>query len=397
MSAAGLSDVYRYGVRFVGYLLAVTLVAGVFVGGGVAIVGTQGLSSVTGGGATGPVVAAIALVAIGVLLLLSGLSGLAYKLVADATMAGLVQGRAVDVAATETADATDDEEAATDDDTTEDTAGATGAAPPATDTVDDESSSDGTDDVTETVREEPEPAEGGTGTDSPPEPSTDEQTVVESPEPESQPEPPADATGTDEAVTPADAAPRPDEPVLDDESGAVTEKSPTETTDSTEWVEQSTTAGEDDGIAASDPESAGTTESDSGPTETQPEEWSPPDPSEFETAVPAESEADDSGATGPTDESSSAEESPGWEMEESGDESPDTPRTADDLFGETDDDGGEESVEDVSGLFSGDEETPEGDSGDDEGPEDPDDEPGESTPFETKSDSDPLSDALEDS
>jgi hypothetical protein len=102
MSAAGLSDVYRYGVRFVGYLIAVTLVGGVFLAGG-ALVGGQVLTDVAGGAAAGSgrAVGAIALIAIGALLLLSGVAGLAYKLVADAAMAGVAQGRAVDVSATD--------------------------------------------------------------------------------------------------------------------------------------------------------------------------------------------------------------------------------------------------------------------------------------------------------
>ena len=96
MSAAGLSDVYRYGARFVGYLVAVTLRGGVFVASGIAF----GFNAVLGAGSlTNPaqllsqvsaasVAGSLLLVAVGVLVALAGVVGLLYKLIADAAMVG---------------------------------------------------------------------------------------------------------------------------------------------------------------------------------------------------------------------------------------------------------------------------------------------------------------------
>lgn len=377
MSAAGLSDVYRYGVRFVGYLLAVTLAAGVFVAGG-ALAGGSVLTDVADGGAaaatTGPLVAGIALIAIGVLLFLSGLSGLVYKLIADAAMAGVAQGRAVELPAAggEEADAADDGEGAA--------AGAAAAGTVAADTPDEESPADGAEDATDPEQDlgEEESADDVTAT-------TDEQTVVEaSPEPEDQPSAPGN--GADSPTEAAATNDQPDDWAADDGSGA--DEPSSASTSADEWVDQSSgevaSAGEAD-TTDGDEEPAGT-------AQTEPEEWSPPDPSEFETEAAAESgTTDDSATADAAEESLSVEEPSEWETDESDESSPDSPRTADDLFGETDDGGDDDTVDDVSDLFSGDDDT----AGADEG--DSDDTAGESTPFETKSDSDPLSDALDDS
>ncbi|PSP61375.1 hypothetical protein BRC76_06130, partial [Halobacteriales archaeon QH_8_67_36] len=339
MSAAGLSDVYRYGVRFVGYLLAVTLVSNAFVVGG-AIIGDRILPTVVGGGATATSnVAAIALFAIGVLLLLSGLFGLAYKLVADATMAGVAQGRAVGTGVTASDDGSE-----TDDGDAQSAGTAETAA--VTETVDDESA-ETTGGAVDPPSDDGEPA--------PDQPATaaddaiaEAQTVVE--DPSEPPEQPADSQDA-QSDSPASSEPTPDQPdawvadedplttdesVADEEPLATDEPAdageaneadapPSELSGTNEWADQSATPGDDDEATASD--------------ETRPEEWSPPDPSEFETE--------------PADESDDGDGTPGWDMADGDEESPDGPRTADDLFGEATDDG-----EDVSNLFATDDTDP---------------------------------------
>jgi hypothetical protein len=383
MSAAGLSDVYRYGVRFVGYLLVVTLVGSAFIVGG-AILGEQLLPTVGGGDTTATSnVAAIALFAIGVLLLLSGLFGLAYKLVADATMAGVAQGRAVGrgVTASDDGSKTDDEDARS---------AGTAETAAVTETADDESA-ETTGGAADPPSDDGEPApdQPATAAD---DATAEAQTVVE--EPSEPPEQPADSQDA-QSDSPASSEPTPDqpdawvadedplttdEPVADEEPLATDEPvdagganeadaPPLELSETNEWADQSATEtaapGEDDEATASD--------------ETQPEEWSPPDPSEFETE--------------PADESDDGDGTPGWDTADGDEESPDGPRTADDLFGEATDDG--EDGEDVSNLFATDDTDPS--PADESDTEETTDGSGEGSPFETNSDSDPLSDALDDS
>jgi len=130
-----------------------------------------------------------------------------------------------------------------------------------------------------------------------------------------------------------------------------------------------------------------TPERDAGPGATQPEEWSPPDPAEFESV--------DSASGDSTEESASDAETTEWETDETDGDSPDGPRTADDLFGE----GTDDEVEDISNLLSADDEESGGaaDPGDLSEDGDTGGESDDETAFETGSDSDPLSDALDES
>ena len=360
MSAAGLSDVYRYGVRFVGYLLVVTLVGSAFIVGG-AIIGNRILPTADGGATATSNVAAIALFVIGVLLLLSGLFGLAYKLVADATTAGIAQGRAVETGVTAADDGseTDGEDARR---------AGTAEAAAVTETAGDESA-ETTGGAADPPSDDGEPApdQPATAAD---DATAEAQTVVEDlSEP---PEQPADSQDA-QTDSPASSEPAPDQPDawVADEDPLTTDEPvdageadapPSEPSGTNDWADQSATPGEDDEATASD--------------ETRPEEWSPPDPSEFETE--------------PTDESDDGDGTPGWDTADSDEESPDGPRTADDLFGEATDDG-----EDVSDLFATDDTDPS--PADESDTEETTDGSGEASPFETNSDSDPLSDALDDS
>ncbi|PSP58600.1 hypothetical protein BRC76_08575, partial [Halobacteriales archaeon QH_8_67_36] len=201
----------------------------------------------------------------------------------------------------------------------------------------------------------------------PPEQPADSQDAQsDSPASEPTPDQP-DAWVADEDPLTTDESVADEEPLATDEpvdAGEANEADapPSELSGTNEWADQSATPGEDDEATASD--------------ETRPEEWSPPDPSEFETE--------------PMDESDDGDGTPGWDMADGDEESPDGPRTADDLFGEATDDG-----EDVSNLFATDDTDPS--PADEGGSEETTDGSGEGSPFETNSDSDPLSDALDDS
>lgn len=398
MSAAGLSDVYRYGVRFVGYLIAVTFVGGIFVVGGVGLGGTVLVSAVGSGGvasvASGTVVAAVALVSIGALLLLTGIVGLLYKLVADAAMTGVVKGQAAWMADSETearAAGADEGSAAGQgrespnaDGTTAATAVA-GAADNATDTDVTEPATDRPEDVAVTPDGDADAAAGSVGAvpddataaDSSPEPATDAQTVI------GEPDAPADGPAEDDSVavsdSPTDDSVAVSDSPTDDDSG--TEPDPTDV---------NALADESAAGASGNDSTTQTPERDADPAATRPEEWSPPDPSEFQTV--------DSATSGPTEESASGDETAEWETRESDGESTDGPRTADDLFGGDTDDGGEE-IEDISSLLSADDEDPV----DTDEPVDPSEDgatgdgPDDDSRTETNADSDPLSDALDDS
>lgn len=333
MSTAGLSDVYQYGVRFVGYLLVVSLVGGAFVAAGGAL-GADLIAATLGGGAastaTGTAVAAVALTAIGALLLLSGLFGLAHKLVADAALTG------TRIALAETGTGSTDSEAGAEPAAEE--AEPTGAAPVGAATADTETGS--------TDSADPAPAEAPVETGEP----ANRSDPADTDEGESTPSQAQSTTATDGA----------------DPSATGSEPSPSQATDD---------AVVDAAADATDDLPADETETSAGGPETQPEEWSPPDPSEFETAVPADD--GDDGADG-------------WDVSEVDPaEASEGPRTADDLFGEGETEPPEgDDPEDVSELF--DEDGPDGSSGEDGARED-------TATFDTDSDSDPLSDALDES
>ena len=175
MSAVGLTDVYRYGTRFLGTLLVVAGVGGGLIAAGYVLIqngsldsfsGTQGYRAVLG----------VVVGTLGGLLLLSGLLGLTHKLIADATMAGTL---AAQTARRDASDVTAASPSASDQTATE-TAGGNAAA------------------ATESASEPEEPTPGPAGT----EPAVSRET-----------EPAADSA----AAEPATAEPEVSEPVADSE------------------------------------------------------------------------------------------------------------------------------------------------------------------------------------
>lgn len=338
MSATGLSEVYRYGVRLVGYLIAVTLVGGVFVAGGAALGGSILLSAVGSGGvaavASGKIVAAVALVSIGLLLFLAGIVGLLHKLIADAAMTGVVKGHATWMNTSETpADQGSD-----------------------ADQAPDVSDADETDAGTAV----PGVADDDTVADSSSEPASDAQAI--SKEQDAPTDGPVEADSEVEADSPPD----------DD---SVAETDPNATVDDSVPGERS------------DDTTTQTPEPDAEPVSRRPEEWSPPDKSEFQSA--------DSATSSPTGNAESGGESSEWEPPESEGESTDGPRTADELFSEeTDSD--EATIRDIADLLS-EEQVDADESGEPSEHRDTGNRPDDESQFDTNTDSDPLSDALDDS
>jgi hypothetical protein len=342
MSATGLSEVYRYGVRFVGYLIAVTLVGGVFVAGGAALGGSILLSAVGSGGvaavASGKIVAAVALVSIGLLLFLAGIVGLLHKLIVDAAMTGVVNGHAtwMNTSETEAPDQGGD-----------------------ADQTPDVSDADETDAGTAV----PGVADDATVADSSSEPASDAQAISK--------EQDAPTDGPVEADSEVEADSPPDDDTL-------AETDPNATVDDS-------VPGE-----SSDDNTTQTPEPDAEPVSRRPEEWSPPDKSEFQPA--------DSATSSPTENAESGGESSEWEPTESEGESTDGPRTADELFSEeTDSD--EATIRDIADLLSedGEEQVDADESGELSEHRDTGNRPDDESRFDTDTDSDPLSDALDDS
>lgn len=352
MSAAvGLKDVFSYGLRFVGYLSLVVLV-----GGGLLVAGFAfGFSAVLGAGAaaltdpsqlvaqismTNLVLGAVFTVAGGVTLV-SGLIGILHKLVADAAMTGTEMALAAETDS-EVPEVEDDDAASTPDEASPETEEPTAEPPSA--------QSDGTEpEAAESVEADPVSDETGSddGIEEPLDDDPEQVTAEGGPEPEDSPEPAdPEPVAEEPATASADTASNTETQLIESDAG------PSESVETT--AEEATDDG--DLIAESD---ADETESADAP----PEEWSPPDPSEFE--FDGENRQDDGEAT--DTDSDASEES------EDTDESP---RTAADLFGESDDDESAvfESSDDQSEVAerSDDVET-----------------------VETDGDADPLSDALD--
>ncbi|MBX0294482.1 hypothetical protein [Haloarcula nitratireducens] len=447
MSAVSLLDVYRYGTRFVGYFLVVSVVGGAFVGIGM-VLGASSATSPTV--ETNRALLGVAVAGIGVLLTLSGLFGLAHKLVADATRVGA----AAAVAATDgesvaerVADEPSDESATTEgtaradsQETTDErqpagaATAATGAAvggataatddaeappqrsetqPPAADPDDpvgvnrpgqrrggSSSAASTESEPAETTREPAQSpsAAAGTedGTTADRESVTDRQTATDVGVPGAEPtddapSSEATATGTDDAAV--DPTGEPDDGSI---FGGPTADAPSD--------------------AAGEPtarEANGENEPTSAESEA-PQEWSPPDPTEFEQR---ESQA----KTTETDDDETAGDAPDfadWGTEGQTDpdvgtdtrggrgEPTDGPRTTDDLFGEESSDESdpferptaeETRVEDDSAATD----ATAADATDEAVADQPNDEDdpetaGSTRRFEVDSDSDPLSDALDD-
>jgi len=364
MAAVGLSDLYRYGTRFLGYVLVVAIVGGGLVAAGVFLLSNGEFNGFQADGARA--LLGVLVGVLGVLLTVSGGVGLVHKLVADAAMTGLVAGRA-QVSATE--DATAETDTADEETGGESTTGSAAATTDEASPEPDDASADRSEPDTEPIEDTEPPAR---------EPST---APTEAAQADSTPrsdrnEP---ATGADRADGPAEPAP---EPAADSEPDPHPEPEPEPR------PEQETEPGPG-------PEPKAEAAPDSGAEEagTEPQEWTPPDPAEFDT--------------GPSD----LDEPDGWEaepVEEPAGTGSDDARTTDDLFGG-------ESADDQSDLFGGEstDEEPDlfGGEADEPAPSDePADRPTDDqspaedeTPadegvdgFEVSGDDDPLSDALDD-
>lgn len=380
MSAVGLSDLYRYGTRFVGYGLVVTAAGGAFVAGGYVL----GATDISPQVASNEALLGIAAGAIGVLLALSGLVGLVYKLIADAVMAGTAAALSAQTADAEEPAAANEP---TEESETEDATKAVPAAAPADDEPDapaDESSPPA----------EPEPT-----AEEPTQPTAEAEQDIEEPEPttepeeatqptaeaeqdieESQPTADAEASAVDDGGEPVAEESQPVEETADEQSETAT----AESVDLFEGAEET---------AAEDREA-----------EAPPQEWSPPDPSEFERSESVEPSVDDDETDDTPDDDGETSEAPdddetdgaagdefdGWDTPESESDAS-SPRTAADLFGDSGEvDSTEQSAEET-GTQS------------DKRLIDDDDTDGEETladegveGFDVDSDSDPLSDALDD-
>ena len=384
MSAVGLSDLYRYGARFVGYGLVVTAAGGAFVAGGYVL----GASDISTQAASNEALLGIAAGAIGVLLVLSGLVGLVYKLIADAVMAGTaaaLRTRAADAeAAAAATDGSATEEAQTEETETDDTAKPVPAGAPAADEPDAPAEEPSATAETEPTTEPAEPTVEN------PQPTAESEHVAE----ESQPTADAEASMSDddgaEPAEPAAEEPPQAAPAADD--GADEPAAGDGADESTDDQPESATAESVD--LFEDAEGSEPTEAAERDAEAPPQEWSPPDPSEFERSESVEPSTDDAAETdGDQDDEFDGWDTAGTEETES---DADAPRTAADLFGDPE---GGTSPGDQS-AEGGDEQSDKRliDDGDVEEPADEEttlaDEGVEG--FDVDSDSDPLSDALDD-
>lgn len=443
MSAVSLLDVYRYGTRFVGYFLVVSVVGGVFVGIGM-VLGASSATSPTV--ETNRALLGVAVAGIGVLLTLSGLFGLAHKLVADATRVGA----AAAVAATggePTADRAEDEsggETATTDETARVDSGETtderrpadaaaaataAAAGGAAATADEE---------TPTRQSETQPPAGDpadpVGVNRPDQrrggsravASTESETAEATREPEQSR---SAVAGADDRSA-AERGSVPDQPTdadVDVPGEETTGDAPSSAATATETNDTGTGPTEastgDDSIfggptadapsdAAGEPMAREANEGNAPtPAEREsPQEWSPPDPTEFESGESSDPQtADDAGGTADAAASDAAD----WGAEgtdETGDrgEPTDGPRTTDDLFGEESNDEsdpferavGEETrtadSSDVTGADVTDADATDEAVADQSTDEDDSETAGSTRRFDVDADGDPLSDALDD-
>jgi len=194
MSAVGLTDVYRYGTRFLGTLLVVAGVGGGLIAAGYVLIQNGSLGSLSGNEGYRAVLG-IVVGALGGLLLLSGLLGLTHKLIADATMAGTLAARTA----------------------RRDASGVAAASPPAgdgtaTETADDspattsEPAEEADEQMAETGEPEPESSQEPAEDPSPVEPATAEPDVSE---PVADAEPATDSADEPEISAPAQQQPEP--------------------------------------------------------------------------------------------------------------------------------------------------------------------------------------------
>jgi len=332
MSAAGLSDVYRYGARFVGYLALAIILGGVFVAAGIAV----GFSAIVGAGSLtnpsqfltqlspGTLVGSLVLVGIGVVVALVGVAGLLYKLIADASMTGTELALANQAPATIGPAATGDEAGASETAEEPETgpsedADEAGATEPTPAEVTDEEPPEPT---PVEASEEPDTTAIGADEGAESDASPDE----EPPEPTPAEDPPAEAAVDDQQTrVVADESDGEADSVSDD-SDLLSEDSETEATEA---------GAADSDVLADSPETE-STDGQAATADTEPQEWSPPDPSEFDV-----------------DDAETGEDAWGQETV-SPDQSAEDPRTTDDLFGD-DEEEPAETTEDVTDLFGNDE------------------------------------------
>ncbi|WP_424003907.1 hypothetical protein ACOZ4I_05760 [Haloarcula salina] len=332
MSAVGLTDVYRYGTKFLGALLVVAGVGGGLVAAGYVLIQNGSLDALSGNAGYRALLGVV-VGALGCLLLVSGLIGLFHKLVADATMAGAVAARATrpDTVSAATGEAESD------------------SAPPAPATgpeTDSERSDEGdeTEPRTEPVAAESEPntaendeepvsdpSAGEVHSDPPAEagaePEPENSPAVSEPEPATESAPAASEPAAAETrAAAADAGPA----SADDQSASAVpsaDVTPDTDTAATAVDDGATPDAEPDAApsaagVATESETASPEQSDAGdvpdrdlldqdpPEEeqprTEPQEWTPPDPAEFDT--PDDEAADESGwVTGDEGGSSTAD------------------------------------------------------------------------------------------
>ncbi|WP_276277079.1 prolipoprotein diacylglyceryl transferase [Haloarcula regularis] len=369
--------------------------------------GPASLSSALGSSPRSPAggsraIAGVVLIVLGGLVALSGLVGLGHKLIADAVMVGTAAAAARDTSITE--DTPADETSSSDASETAASAAAAGeaaggdggatagqmtASEPA-----DSGPTSATDDATDPSSSDPAPGDADpasdpasadqSASDAQPASETDALEPTASDESPDQPSTaePASAEGHD--VDEGAAGPAGDDPTEADQSVTDLEAEDFQPKVSTEPADADDDT--DDSVSPEEFGSESDTPVDATPGTDEPEEWTPPDPAEFETA----------GA----DESRSARDDPAPPADrDAGDgfgadnhaESVSRPRTAEDLFGDGRADG------DTGGTDAG-----EADADADAGDLDDQSDDGQTladegmSGFQPASEKDPLSDTLDD-
>ena len=408
MAAVGLSDVFKYGTRFLAHLLVVVLagVVLVLIGNvvGEFLIGTPSDPSFR----TPPETigwAGVAISAVGVLATVAGLGGLLFKIVADGTAAGT---RAVATQQGVTAATTVADEAP-------DQSGGPGvASPPTPDTSTEPTKASGqpTHDDQPQQDSQPEPV-GQTG--SQPRETTDDPTT----------QVPSEGSTIADTESQSDSTPPSEQPTPATQGPADTESSPPEQTEPIGDPE--TLPDDDESTVAESSETASVGSAEGEPSESrtdEPPEWTPPDPEEFERHQQAraderrsqgsasEQQADRTASDSPTDDSAPYEDETRVVDEEQFDEPADAATSWDDLTGssgtsDADSTGGAgESQTDEWSDPNQFEASTETDSRADETAAETDSDNGyamdeetdetESFSFESGEDNDPLSDALND-
>ncbi|WP_058997024.1 hypothetical protein [Haloarcula sp. CBA1127] len=500
MSAVGLTDVYRYGTRFLGTLLVVAGVGGGLIAAGYVLIQNGSLGSLSGNAGYRAVLG-IVVGALGGLLLLSGVLGLTHKLIADATMAGTLAAQTArrdtsdmaaaspptsDQAATETVDGSAAAATEPTSESDEPTPGPAGPEPavsqdtePAADPAADPAAepATGESEVSEPVADsEPNTdSAGDSGIHAPaqqhpdpsdaaaPSASSDTATAGtdDAPVTAADDDPLADADPATDAGPVTDDGPATDEdalgiddtrepPLADDAMDPVTDEDAVETAPA-EQDEQILNQQPAENVAGPEPEAVDDTTAEPSPSDfagdsetvepqsepsaqsdrdllaedaaeepepsTEPQEWTPPDPAEFDTRSEEPAAADDWGA----DEPAPADD---WETESDADTEPTGAGTPDtdeadqhdavtqdtrllDESGEKDTSGGPRTTDDLFGGGTGDEQSGSGVDESVQGEAEPQDADATDdedatladdgvTGFDVSSDDDPLSDPLDD-